>query len=143
MPIEDTPHHQNLWTENVPVNPEYVGSLGMSVLQNSLFDYNTALSQFLEARRQQHPSLGLGFFPVIGSASGSDTTDSLSPSPPAVTNSSKSFTIDAILGLRCKPNSTGSTVLDYSNPASNKKIHGKWIHLSVTKKAHTHSYELF
>ncbi|XP_065206996.1 homeobox protein MOX-2-like [Planococcus citri] len=97
----------------------------MSVLQNSLFDYNTALSQFLEARRQQHPSLGLGFFPVIGSASGSDTTDSLSPSPPAVTNTgNKSFTIDAILGLRCKPNATGSTVLDYSNPASNKKNHG-------------------
>lgn len=94
----------------------------MSILQNSLFDYNTALSQFLEVRRQQqHPALGLQFFPVLGSASGSDTTESLSPSPPAVNNTSKSFTIDAILGLRCKTND-GSTVLDYSNPTSSKKI---------------------
>ena len=95
-------------------------SLVMSILQNSLFDYNTALSQFLEVRRQQHSSLGLGFFPVLGSASGSDTTESLSPSPPAINTTSKSFTIDAILGLRCKTND-GSTVLDYSNPSSSKK----------------------
>jgi len=98
--------------------------LGMSILQNSLFDYNTALSQFLEVRRQQHPSLGLGFFPVLGSVSGSDTTESLSPSPPAVNNTSKSFTIDAILGLRCKTND-GSTVLDYSTPSSSKKNNGE------------------
>ena len=99
-------------------------AFGMSILQNSLFDYNTALSQFLEVRRQQHPSLGLGFFPVLGSASGSDTTESLSPSPPAVSNTGKSFTIDAILGLRCKSND-GSTVLDYSNASSSKKNNGK------------------
>ncbi|XKL64271.1 hypothetical protein PGB90_004357 [Kerria lacca] len=92
----------------------------MSVLQNSLFDYNTALSQFLEARRQQHSTLGLGFFPVLGSASGSDTTESLSPSPPAVNNARKSFTIDAILGLRCKSSNSNSTVLDYSNPSAKK-----------------------
>lgn len=99
---------------------------GMSVLHNSLFDYNTALSQFLEARRQQHPSLGLGFFPVLGSASGSDTTESLSPSPPAVNNASKSFTIDAILGLHCKSNNSSGTVLDYSNPSSSKKTNGEY-----------------
>lgn len=98
---------------------------GMSVLQNSLFDYNTALSQFLEARRQQHSTLGLGFFPVLGSASGSDTTESLSPSPPAVNNARKSFTIDAILGLRCKSSNSNSTVLDYSNPSA-KKSNGKY-----------------
>lgn len=108
----------------------------MSVLQNSLFDYNTALSQFLEARRHQHPSLGLGFFPVLGSASGSDTTDSLSPSPPAVSNASKSFTIDAILGLRCKSNNNGSTVLDYSNPSSSKKTNGRYYFSSSRVLSH-------
>lgn len=111
----------------------------MSVLQNSLFDYNTALSQFLEARRQQQqqqqrPNLGLGFFPVLGSASGSDTTDSLSPSPPAVGNTGKSFTIDAILGLRCKSTNPGTTVLDYSNPSSSKKTNGEYVVLGFLRQ---------
>lgn len=112
------------------------------MLHNPLFDYNAALSHFLEVRRQrqQHEYISNGGS-IVGlcnsSHSGSDTgtVESLSPSPPATVNSNlhhhhhhsmigtgKSFTIDAILGHRhassTSPSSSSTTTTKKSSSSN-------------------------
>lgn len=111
---------------------------GMNVLQNTFFDYNIALSQYLEARRRRTSSQTSQFSAtnskkIIGDSGNFYSIVSCSPSPPiatataAIDSANKSFTIDAILGLSSESNcdnsgtSEADTALDFSN-SSNKKF---------------------